>query len=174
MSKDLGSTRRRKRAANSGRVEYNTPRKILDCVLAYAPIVCDPCWNARSKVKAPRRFTIKQDGKSRVWPKGLTFINPPYGAAELTEWSQLAIAQASLPGREIVMLVPASPEFAWFESLLNACDGAVAVRGRVAFDGCRSGAFFGSALFYFGKRPSDFIEAFSEIAYPLVNNEVPF
>lgn len=173
MTEDLGSNRRRKRA-NSGRVEYNTPAKLLAPLAKLGPVACDPCWNKRSKVRAKVRYTEKQDGKSRVWPKGLTFINPPYGVESITEWSQLAIAQAALPEREIVMLVPASPEMAWFERLLERCDACVCIRGRVAFDGCKSGAFFGSALFYFGRRPSDFVIVFEAIGYELKNAEVPF
>lgn len=172
-SVDLGSSRRRKRKS-SGRVEYNTPAKVRACLERYAPIACDPCSNARSKVKAKVRYTERHDGKSRVWPAGLTFINPPYSVPSITEWVDLAIVQRQLPKREIALLLPAATEQAWFEKLFGACDTIIAIRGRLAFDGCKSGAFFASALYYLGDRPSDFITACESIGFPLVNREVLF
>jgi hypothetical protein len=168
MNEVLGSTRRRKR--NSGRVEWCTPLCVLNCVEAIDTIMLDPCWSPRSRVQADERLSVEggNDGLAYPWHSlgsGLVYVNPPYGAA-LKQWVPKIIAEAEA-GCEIVALLPNSTESAWFVQMHDACDAAVAWRGRLTVSGALSPAFFGSVLFYFGERRKRFLEAFSGRAYSI-------
>jgi hypothetical protein len=164
--KQMGSTRRRRKPQSSGKVEFNTPRVVLDCIAQLGRIACDPCWNKRSKVKARIRYTERDNGLVQKWPRrGITYVNPPYGTA-LRRWVA-TIVQWGHNMREIVVLVPASTETAWFGVMRERCNACVCWKGRLTFDGCNTPAFFGSAVFYFGKRPHAFVHAFREHAYPI-------
>lgn len=167
IAEELGSTRRRKRS--SGRVEWNTPRCVLDCVTKVARVGVDPCWNERSNVEADVPFSIDDgdDGLAAIWHThgGLVYVNPPYGQA-LKQWAPKIIAEAEA-GAEIIALLPNSTETVWFRQMFDACQAAVCWRGRLTFDGAPAPAFFGSALFYFGQRPYAFVDAFSSRAYAI-------
>lgn len=163
---ELGSNRRRRKPASSGRTAYNTPQKVLDCLAQMGPIACDPCWNPRSLVRAEVTYTEEQDGLAQEWPKGLVYSNPPYGRPLKALWVPKYIEQKSSL-REIVVLVPNSCEAWYFERLLEVCDAALAIRGRLTFDGEKDPAFFGSALFYLGTQPYRFQRAFLPLGYML-------
>jgi hypothetical protein len=160
----LGSSRRAKH--NSGRTTYGTPREVLTCLRKLGPIALDPCWHPTSLVRARLTFTKEQNGL-RDWPtRGLVFVNWPYGAQEGAVWSNHCIAQARR-GCEIVTLFPASTETAVYRAQLFSCSAAVHVNHRLKFLGEPDAAMFGSALTYFGPRPTAFVEAFRSIAYPI-------
>lgn len=161
---ELGSTRRRKR--NSGRVEWNTPAVVLECVAKLGDIALDPCWNLNSRVKATAVVDEACDGLAHNWERiadGLVYVNPPYGAA-LKQWVPKILDEAKA-GAEIVVLVPNSTETVWFRKLFMGCQAAMCWEGRLTFDGAPAPAFFGSALFYFGHRPYAFADAFAARAY---------
>jgi hypothetical protein len=162
---ELGSTRRRKKQ-NSGRVEWNTPQVVIDCVTRLDEITLDPCWNPRSKVSAEWSFDGTEiDGLKAQWHSwaGLAYVNPPYGAA-LKQWVPKILEEAKV-GAEIIALVPNSTETVWFRKLFMGCQAAMCWKGRLTFDGAPAPAFFGSAVFYFGHRPYAFADAFAGHAY---------
>jgi hypothetical protein len=163
-SVDLGSSRRAKQ--NSGRTTYGTPQEVLTCLAKLGPIALDPCWHPTSLVRARLTFTKEQDGL-RPWPtRGLIFVNWPYGAQVSPVWSNHCIAQARR-GCEIVTLFPASTETGVYRAQLFSCSAMVHVEHRLKFLGETDPAMFGSALSYFGPRPTAFVEAFRSIAYPI-------
>jgi hypothetical protein len=170
VNDDMGSNRRRKRS--SGRVEYNTPAVVLDCVERLDDIALDPCGNPRALTceRARNVFDERIDGLTQSWLSatergGLVYVNPPYGSA-LKRWVPKMIAEAKA-GCEIITLLPNSTESRWFCTLFDACDAALCWRGRLTFSGSPAPAFFGNALFYFGRRPHAFAAAFAEHAYPI-------
>jgi hypothetical protein len=164
----LGSARITR--VDSGRVEWCTPRVVLECVEAIDSIALDPCWSPRSLVQADECLSLEggNDGLTYSWRSlgtGLVYVNPPYGAA-LKQWVPKILAEAEA-GCEIVALLPNRTEAGWFADLHSACDAAVAWRGRLTFVGAPHSAMFGSAVFYFGERRKRFLSAFSERAYSI-------
>jgi hypothetical protein len=152
---------------NSGRVEWCTPRVVLECVEAIDVIGLDPCNSPQSIIVARERFRVEdgEDGLTRSWfGYGLVYVNPPYGRA-LKQWVPKILAEAG--DCEIIALLPNSTDSAWFGSMHSACDAAVAWRGRLKFSGSSAPAMIGSVLFYFGERRKRFLRAFSERAYSI-------
>ena len=84
-----------------------------------------------------------------------TFCNPPYGRA-IGAWIRKAMTEQV---DELVLLVPARTDTAWFQPLWTCA--ICFVRGRLHFSGAQGGAPFPSALVYRGQSPEAFAEAFS-------------
>ena len=137
----------------------NTPPPVLEVVLAMGPIRLDPCSNLTSIVKAAVAWRRVDDGLSRSWlsdERGVVYVNPPYHKDLIGQWVRKCAEEASA-GCEIILLVPARTEQAWF--LDHVLPHAAAIcfwRGRIKFLGQRSGARFPSALVYYGPRPRHF------------------
>lgn len=133
---------------------WNTPRVLLDAIAPLGRIGLDPCSNATSIVRARVKWTVDDDGLARDWRgRGLVYVNSEYGRA-LPVWVKKCELEAG-HGVEIVQLVPARTDTAWF----NRCARAALVglwRGRFTFSGACSPAPFPSALVYWGRRRSLF------------------
>lgn len=87
-------------------------------------------------------------------------MNPPYGNV-IGDWVKKAI-QEYLEGDadEIIILVPARTDTAWFQSLVAYpwC----AVKGRLKFSDNKNSAPFPSAIFYLGENVKSFFENFEQ------------
>jgi site-specific DNA-methyltransferase (adenine-specific) len=83
------------------------------------------------------------------------YVNPPYGRV-IGRWIVKAMTE---PVDELILLVPARTDTAWFQPLY---DHAICfIRGRLRFSGARENAPFPCALVYRGPRPDAFAQAFS-------------
>ena len=86
------------------------------------------------------------------------FVNPPYGRA-IGRWVGRAVSDAAVD--ELVLLVPARTDTAWFQPLWDL-PALCFLRGRLRFSGAASGAGapFPSVLAYRGARVQEFSVAF--------------
>lgn len=124
-----------------------TPLDLLaDIETFLGPGYLDPC----PAVVAGEQIT---SGLWLPW-RGRVYVNPPYGRA-IGAWIVKAMTE---PVDEMLLLVPARTDAAWFQSLYDC--PICFLRGRLKFSGARFNAPFPSALVYRGQRVSEFCRAF--------------
>lgn len=185
-----------------------TPPVVVDLLVALCGedgVALDPCSHPLSLVPARERWfgPIKDplghaapndvDGLTRDWPlDGVTYVNPPYGRALVSRtvgWTQKIQAEADR-GCEIIALVPARTDTAWWVQMHPTCwlawegrliflepaEDWIAREGRRAAEKRRAprpapaevypglvrgdSATFPSALLYFGHRRAAFAATF--------------
>jgi hypothetical protein len=130
-------------------------------------ISLDPCASTQSSVEAfnycygPHHGDV--DGLAIGWPRaddGPVFVNPPYGRGHLRSWARKCGEEAE-QGSEVVLLVPCSPDTAWWQICLPSVRAIVYLSERIRFDGGKhGGGTFASALMYWGPRPWSFLAAY--------------
>lgn len=143
---------------------WNTPAVVIDRLKkGFAEIGLDPCDNATSITRAQISYRLDrgEDGLALSWKgRGLVFVNPPYGR-EISKWASKAAKEAAQDETlEIVLLVPARVDTAWFTRLTSNCGGVCFLRGRLRFGNATTGAPFPSAIVYHGPRLDLFIDTF--------------
>jgi len=174
----------RKGASSSKEIHWSTPLPVRACLDRFGPIGLDPCSNAHTQVQARTRILpehvsrtpqgpyIVVDGTAIEWAPfcaahGYAYVNPPYGVLLRKRWAPKIAAEAAA-GVELVCLVPARVDTAWWRELTRGAAAVGFVRGRLAFElpdqSEGEPAFFPSALVYHGKRIGDFMNAFAAIA----------
>lgn len=142
--------RKKKHAAlhSSASAEWYTPPDLLREIRAFlGEIDLDPC-------PEPSATLIRLDGLAIPW-RGRVYCNPPYGR-QIGDWIAKAMSE---PLDEIVLLVPARTDTAWFQACFEHT--ICFVRGRLRFSGAKAGAPFPSALVYRGHRGYDFCATFA-------------
>ncbi len=92
----------------------------------------DPCSNEYSRVAAVRHWREGQaDGLTQPWAPGTVYVNPPY--SDIRPWAEKCRKEAEY-GAEILLLVPASVDTAWFHDVVwPSADALCFLRGRVKF-----------------------------------------
>lgn len=110
---------------------------------------------SKENTKCEKYFTKEDDGVERPW-YGTCWCNPPYGR-EIGEWVEKAGAESGCNGVTVVMLLPARTDTKWFEYVLRWATCVIFIRGRLLFEGAKSGAPFPSMVVVFspGHKPSD-------------------
>jgi len=160
--------------------QWATPVSVLRPFVAeLGRIALDPCCAHHAHTSSERRggpLNAREcwyaDGLGRSWVDavaevggGWVWCNPPYGRA-LRDWAITCAEVASL-GVEVVALVPARIDTAWWRTLTLEPGCLVGfVRGRLSFElpeGARSSAPFPSALVYHGRRPERFAAACARV-----------
>lgn len=145
--------------------EWNTPKKILDAVLAVlGEIDLDPCSNSHENPNVPAsvHYTKEDDGLSKGW-NGRVFLNPPYGR-DVQKWTnKLVNDYKSRNVTEAIVLVAARTDTKWFNRLGYHATCWCAVKGRLKFSDSINSAPFPSSVFYLGNRPREFCDQFYEI-----------
>jgi site-specific DNA-methyltransferase (adenine-specific) len=117
--------------------EWATPQPFIDLLVSRygRPFDLDPCARAES-AKAPRYYTIEDDGLAQPW-EGFVWVNPPYSNPKA--WVEKALAEVRRPenaGRIwIVLLLPVAIDTAWFHDLILPNADIEFVRGRLRFIG---------------------------------------
>lgn len=153
--------------------DLGTPPWFLPFVRRVGPIVLDPCSNPWSLVRARVELSAHrgEDGLATDWSEilrahggaGLAYSNPPYGVGHLPKWAAKFSLEAERDA-EIVGLVPCSPDTAWWETMLDACDARCDVHRRIGFEGGEHGSGqVRSEVFYFGPNPYLFGHSFDEL-----------
>lgn len=143
--------------------DWQTPAVVLDLVreLGGGVIALDPATVATNPVGASVWCTPQTDGLSFDWTRlaegGLTFLNPPYGRAIVPWTRKLRLEGAA--GCELVALVPARTDTAWWQDDITTAAAVCFWRGRLKFVGAKDAAPFPSALAYWGRR----VEAFARV-----------
>lgn len=124
-----------KACLESKRSDWETPWdlfKQLDEEFHFALDVCATAENA----KCERFYTADQDGLKQEWD-GCVWCNPPYGR-QIGAWVKKA-AEAQC---NVVMLLPARTDTAWFHDYIYGKAEVRFLRGRVRFAGARHNAPF--------------------------------
>jgi len=134
---------------SSKNTEWETPQDLfdeLDEEFSFDLDVCATPGNA----KCEKYFTPQDDGLAQEWD-GTCWMNPPYGRG-IGAW----IKKANESGCEVVCLLPARTDTAWFHDYILEPSledsGRVRIdflRGRLKFGGAKNSAPFPSMLVYF-------------------------
>lgn len=133
--------------ASSRSDRWQTPPELLAAITQFfgAPPL-DPC-----PLTLPG--TPLSSGLWCAWA-GRVYCNPPYGRA-IGPWITKALTE---PVEELLLLVPARTDTAWFAPLFAY--PICFLRGRLHFSGAAHAAPFPSALVYRGAREARFATAF--------------
>lgn len=152
MSATVGAVRALRASHSSP--EWYTPDWLMARVAAFLGAgYIDPCPARGSKALAT-------NGLGESWRGQRVYVNPPYGR-DIPPWIVKAMTE---PVHELIMLVPASTDTAWFAPLF--AHTLLFIRGRVYFKrplGEAQRAPHPSVLVYRGRRHAAFAEAFSDL-----------
>lgn len=161
---------------SSTKHDWMTPSVVLERVRMVAPIALDPCTTEDNPTGAKLAFyPPTYDGLSVGWAgpaiavAGLTYVNPPYGR-EIGAWVDGCVEAAApydLSGHEfhpeIIALVPARVDTAWYRRCVETAQAIRFWNGRLTFKGAPHPAPFPSALIYWGDRARRFHRAFADV-----------
>ena len=124
-----------------------TPPDLLTEIRAFLGDYHDPCPASLPGMPI-------ENGLWQAW-RGVVFVNPPYGRA-IAPWIRKAVTE---PVDELLLLVPARTDTAWFQPLYDF--PICFLRGRLHFS--EGGpATFPSALVYRGPRVDEFAAHFAQ------------
>lgn len=149
------------RAAKS---DWRTPPEVVDLVRAAlrGRIDLDPCANrealAGGLIGEKRNIFGPPDasGLEEPW-SGRVFVNPPFD--ELGAWAAKCRREHELHGCEVVLLMPARTDTAYWHEHVSTANAVCFWRGRIRFVGAPAAAPFLVALAYWGAWPWEFHEA---------------
>lgn len=147
---------------SSDRMDWQTPDVVLDLVREVGVIRLDPCTEVANPTGAQEWISPPGDGLSYDWQparSGVVYVNPPYGRS-LQTWIAKCCTEGTA-GSEIVLLVPARPDTAWYDAAHDSANAKCEWRGRLRFKGAPHCAPFPSALFYWGPQPWLFCHVFA-------------
>lgn len=96
------------------------------------------------------------DGLAEPWA-GRVFVNPPF--ADLAAWAAKCATEARR-GAEIVLLLPARTDTAYWHERVATAELVCLWRGRLCFVGAEASCPFPVAFVYWGPRPAVFHAAF--------------
>jgi len=145
---------------SSTKHDWQTPDAVLERVRRIAPIALDPCTTPENPVGAERWIAPPGDGLTADWGDGLAFVNPPFGRGIGAWVAKCSGAQSD--GAEVVLLLPARTDTAWFRVAWGASSAVCFWRGRMTFRGADAGAPFPSCLFMMGTAWRRFQRAFDD------------
>jgi len=149
-------------------MDWQTPDAILDRVRRVRPIGLDPCTVSANPTGAGLIYTLADNGLNQTWcGHGLVFVNPPYGRA-IGEWMRKCRCEA-LAGAEIISLIPARTDTAWWsDNVVASASALCCVRGRLTFRGGGNAAPFPSAAAYWGPDVGGFGRAFWDMGWIII------
>lgn len=162
-----------------------TPPELVAMLRSFGTIALDPCSNAYSMVRALNNWSRgglhAPSWLERAPELGrrdhFAYVNSPYGAA-LAPWTARIVLEHERDQIEVVQLCPARFETAWFRAGRDAASSVAVLRRRVRFwkrGRPGDGAFFPSALLYYGGRRETWEAIVSTVAdvYRHVQVQVP-
>ena len=161
--------------------EWYTPHHVIASVkdLFGGVIDLDPysCAAANTIVGAAHYFDKDRDAFLEDWPDvNNVFANPPYERKVIDRCVAQLIAYRrrwTATNFQMVVLVNAATEVAWFFSLMTNCDAVCFTKGRLEYirgaNQGKAGNPRGQALFYFGHDPERFGEIFCKHGYIFLN-----
>jgi len=157
-------------ANNSGENEWYTPADLIAAARAVlGGIDLDPasCALANETVQATNYFDAKQNGLVQKW-SGRVWLNPPYAQPLISQFSAAVVSKRAEYDAACV-LVNNATDTDWLQNMLDACDAACFLRGRVRFidkEGDPSGApLQGQVVLYLGPRTNSFGEVFAALGW---------
>jgi hypothetical protein len=150
--------------AQAARQDWRTPDEVVELlhVLWEGGPDIDPCAAPeRAHHLAKENFDgrdIFTNGLECTWP-GRAYVNPPF--ADLALWAEKCRREHEQRGAEVVLLMPARTDTAYWHQHVATADAVCFWRGRMRFIGAPSSAPFPTALAYWGPRPWDFHRVFA-------------
>jgi hypothetical protein len=136
---------------SSARDTWATPAALLADVDAFYGGACGVAWYD------PCPLAPSYDSLQDPWPSSPAspaspasrhiYMNPPYGR-EIGRWIARALGESARRGADLVMLLPARTDTAWFQPLFSRAHALCFIRGRLKFGGQASSAPFPSVLVY--------------------------
>jgi DNA N-6-adenine-methyltransferase (Dam) len=161
-------------AKSSAYRHWGSPELLVTYLHRFGVLELDPCSNDHSIVNARVTFRYK-GGLDAPWLElapalaeleHFAYVNSSYGRELALTWVPRCVLEHRA-GVEILQLVPARPDTAWWREAKAAARCVAVLHGRLRFirpRRKRMPALFPSALFYYGQRQHDFEALFSEIA----------
>lgn len=124
-----------KAAHSSEKHNWATPPRLMQAIHDHWGLgsfdldACAEQWSA----KAPRFYTIEDDGLSQPW-NGMVWCNPPYGRA-VGGWLEKAIKETRLNPRceGVFILTFVRSDTQWWQEHVRYADSVVMLKGRVKF-----------------------------------------
>lgn len=155
---------------NNERQDWQTPGWLLDAacdVFTGHRIGLDPATVASNPTKALAFFdgSDGKDGLEESWlGLGPVFCNPPYGRS-IGKWTEQMKYAGSIAGEEVIGLIPARTDTAWWHRDIRTAHGLCFLLGRVRFVNPDTGVEgasgkFPSAVAYWGPNKLIFAEVF--------------
>ena len=160
---------------NTGNVEWYTPPDIVHAVhQTLGHVDLDPASSstANETIKAKKFFTAADDSLNRPW-FGRIYLNPPYARGVVKKFVSKLIYEFNTGHvKSAVILVNAQTDAKWFNSLAQACTGAIFTLGRIRFlqaNGTlsKNTPTLGQCIFYLGYDVEKFFAAFAPFGYPV-------
>ena len=117
---------------SSENMNWCTPQDFFDKLDREFHFALDAAATDKS-AKCARYFTPETDGLSQSWNVGgAVFCNPPYGR-QIGEWVKKAYTEATRGGYDVVLLIPARTDTAYFHDYIYRKAEIRFIRGRLKF-----------------------------------------
>lgn len=121
--------------------EWATPQYFYDVLNQEFHFTLDPCAT-KENAKCARYFTESDNGLTQSWDNERVFCNPPYGR-QIKDWVKKA---SEARGGQVVMLIPARTDTAYFHDYIYGKAEIRFIRGRLKFGNSKNSAPFPSML----------------------------
>lgn len=125
----------------SEREDWATPPELVAGLarsFGFEAFELDPCATAAS-AKAPRFFTLEDDGLGQAWAPARVFLNPPYGRV-IGSWTAKARLEGGR-GALVVALIHARTDTGWWRRDVEGHATLIRfLRRRVRFIGPNGGS----------------------------------
>ena len=162
---------------NTGKNEWYTPPVYIEAARqVMGGIDIDPASShkANEAVKAPKYYTVEDDGRRQPW-LGNVWMNPPYAQPLISDFCDLLVKKyKDGEVQQACVLVNNATETLFYQNMLKECAGVCFIKGRVKFvdeQGKESGApLQGQTVLYFGNQHHQFAEMFQAFGVILHGN----
>ena len=130
--------------------EWGTPPEIFDPLNEEFHFTLDAAASAEN-AKCKKYFTKEQDGIEQSWAGHTVWLNPPYDAKSLNEFTLKVIYEAKENSVTTVMLAPCKTDQSWWHNLVIRDPVTISleirwIEGRVKFVGAKHSAPFPSVI----------------------------
>jgi hypothetical protein len=147
----------------AGRSDWRTPPEVVERVREAlgGHISLDPCSASHdgfADINLPGPTGSAHDGLAQGWHGGV-YVNPPFDA--LATWAAKCASERRDRGSEVILLLPARTDTAYWHDHVSTADLICFWRGRMKFVGAPASCPFPVALAYWGDRPALFPAVFS-------------
>ena len=117
-------------AMTSSRDDWETPKALFDALDAEHHFTLDPC-STDANAKCAKHYTKADDGLTQSWGGEVVFCNPPYGR-DIRKW--VAKCHSEADRAQVVALLPARTDTAWFHDHVYGKADVRFLRGRLKFE----------------------------------------
>lgn len=134
--------------ALSKSTDWETPQWVFEIWNAVYHFTLDACAEPHN-TKCKLYFTLLENGLRQSWRGHRVWCNPPY--LNIRPWVAKAYWSCLNHGVLVVMLLPARTDMDWFHDYIWKQPHVEIeyIKGRVQFEGGRSGATFASMIVIF-------------------------